>query len=933
MHVPQNDPSRLARAIQLGLQFRDSGRTDVEAFLREHESLRELLEPIVCGDGQDEAAGPETLASDAGPGTSSPGRHFGPYLLQRELGRGGMGAVYLASQPGLDRRLAVKVVTAPSVLVSERTLLRFQREARLLATLDHPNIVRVVDAGVQDGVPFFAMDWIRGASLAELLAAVRRAGAVVDRIATLRAALLGAVARQGEDGEPDCSPLPGDYVTTVVAFAAEVAEALDHAHEHGVVHRDVKPSNILVRQDGKAMLVDFGVARADDGAMRTATGDLVGTPSYMAPEQLQGGVVDRRTDVWALGATLYEMLTMRLPFVGDNQARVVQQVLQADLVDPRLVDPSVGKDLAAVLHRALTKDPEHRYQSARALAGELRAVLAGQRVQARLPGPLEKLGRFVRRDPWRAMASVVGIATLVAAVAVDQGLAADLRAESRRKQEALAEAHRLSIAVRLDRAVEAARAFRWPDLAAIPALEAWQREHRDRLQAELEPMVAMLERLRHEALPYGSDEAMADREKHPATAVLTRLMDELAAIEAIPADQRSEAVTTRREQLLHDRLALQASIEAGRSWRFAAADRQFLHDEVARTVDRLRAFLAPTGLAAQLANRAAWAAESHRRCIEEAASTWHAVAAELAAEPRFAGWQLSPQRDLLPVGKDPRSGLWEFVHLPSAQRGQELPQRGADGSLRLGDGNGIVFVLLPGGTFVMGAQANASDQPNFDPAAEPIEGPVATVTLAPFFMSKFELTRSQWACLTDGESLVIPTHAKPPGLAPAEGVTQQRALAVLATVGLELPSEAQWEYACRAGTDSPWHFGTRARASQYANFAGKSAPPGAPRDADVDDDGHRHLVDPGTFEPNAFGLHDMHGNVDELTSDRLGHLALRRDDGRSTGQAPFDEARIVKRGGSNHSRLVDCRASRRAYVRATAVMPSGGLRAARSVTR
>ena len=263
--MSQADPPsrRLANAIRLSLAFRAAERSDVEAFLAEHHELRELLEPMLAFDAEAGAANDTTVPitpETANLGEPTAGQSLGGYRLVRELGRGGMGTVFLAWQRSLDRPVAVKVLSSPTQRVSERALWRFRREARILAGLDHPGIVKVLDTGVHQGVPFLVMELVAGASLATVLGAVRRAGLAQADGDVLRAAVLGSAEDEGSVAMP--WRLPTDYGKAVATIVAGIAEALHAAHAAGVVHRDVKPGNVLLRRDGQALLADFGRSTA-----------------------------------------------------------------------------------------------------------------------------------------------------------------------------------------------------------------------------------------------------------------------------------------------------------------------------------------------------------------------------------------------------------------------------------------------------------------------------------------------------------------------------------------------------------------------------------------------------------------------------------------------------------------------------------------------
>ncbi|MCA9516600.1 MAG: protein kinase [Myxococcales bacterium] len=298
-------------------------------------------------------------------------RRLGPYELRRELGRGGMGVVYQAYHHALRRECAVKLLQSTrNEVVAERFVLEGQAAARLGK---HPNIVGVFDAGVIDGTAYIAMEYVEGEPLDAILA------------------------RRGRLPEAE-----------VLAIGEQVARALAHAHRHGIVHRDMKPGNIMIDRDGTPQILDFGLAKdlgVTDSAMSVA-GHIMGTPNYMPPEQAdhRRGSVDARTDVYSLGATLYHAASGRMPFSAERVVDVIVQVLTRD--PPRLRGTGVSADGEAVIARAMEKEKRHRYQSATELADDLARVLHGDAPKARPVGPVGRLWRRIRRRP--------GIAVLVA---------------------------------------------------------------------------------------------------------------------------------------------------------------------------------------------------------------------------------------------------------------------------------------------------------------------------------------------------------------------------------------------------------------------------------------------------------------------------------------------------------------------------------------
>lgn len=266
-----------------------------------------------------------------------PGKRVGVYVLEEEIGRGAMGVVYRGRQVTLDRVVAVKVLLE-SLVSDESFVARFIREARLVASLNHPNIVHVYDAGRAENLLFFAMEYISGPTVTQLLK------------------------QQGK--------LP---VSQAVEIAAQVAAALEYAHvEARMVHRDIKPENMMLDRWGKVKVVDFGLARVAGVNTITRVGTVVGSLYYVSPEQLLGRQLDGRADVYALGVALYEMLTGKRPFLGKNLAELSRAILTGPLEAPSTLEPAIPADVEAILLRALERDRERRYSSAGELEAELR---------------------------------------------------------------------------------------------------------------------------------------------------------------------------------------------------------------------------------------------------------------------------------------------------------------------------------------------------------------------------------------------------------------------------------------------------------------------------------------------------------------------------------------------------------------------------------
>ena len=412
---------RLKALLDQALELPEEQRTAfVEQATVGSPELREELLAMLAGAGADDSV----LHTPAGPREHSAGvsgRRLGDFELVSELGSGGMGVVWLARQVSLDREVAVKVLPHSPVL-TERAIARFQREARAAGRLSHPGITPVHSVGRDGDTHFFAMEYIPGHDL--------RHEIELQRDGTGRAPHVGPFL------PPQSSPHAIAAVATVVR---DVARALQHAHEHGVVHRDVKPHNILLDRAGHPHLVDFGLARDESFGSLSRSGDLAGTPHYMSPEQVKRGTtrVDHRTDVFSLGVVLFELLTLRRPFEGRTSQDVLHRISLSEPPPLRRMNVRVPRDLATVCAKALAKDPDKRYASAGALADDLDRFLRHESVLARPEGALSRMLRAARRHQ---LVSAAIVALILCALAWK---VAGVRADGLQTDQQLASLERL----------------------------------------------------------------------------------------------------------------------------------------------------------------------------------------------------------------------------------------------------------------------------------------------------------------------------------------------------------------------------------------------------------------------------------------------------------------------------------------------------------
>lgn len=374
---------------------------------------------------------------------------LGDFRLIKQIGRGGMGIVYEAEQLSLRRRVAVKILPFASML-DPRRLKRFQNEARAAAMLEHAHIVPVYFVGQERGIHFYAMQLIEGQSLAQVIQEMGSASALGGNAKASSPAMAvklhnaksqdtsadnSNTAADSTDSRPSdrgfllhpsrggTSAYRREFYGTIAVLGAQAAEALQHAHDHGIIHRDIKPGNLLVDSSGKLWVTDFGLARLEAHESMTVEDDVLGTLAYMSPEQLSAEAsIDFRSDIYSLGATLYELITRQRPFFRRGDLKKPATLIHADIPPASRYDPDIPLDLQTIVLKAMSQEPADRYLTAQAMANDLRSYAAGTSIRARPPSYTERLVRWSRKHPRISVAGgllglallmVLGLSTLV----------------------------------------------------------------------------------------------------------------------------------------------------------------------------------------------------------------------------------------------------------------------------------------------------------------------------------------------------------------------------------------------------------------------------------------------------------------------------------------------------------------------------------------
>ena len=436
---------------------REIGADEYASRFPGHEALIEAEFRRLLADPSETAKVSRRRHGRGGASAATHGLVLGRYRLLEERGRGAQGSVYLAEDTELGRKVAIKVLSGLGAL-SERARLRFAREATVVSKLDHPGICPVYDFGEDDGGLFLVMALIEGVTLARAIDDTRRA---VQEGQSVRGVVLPA------------GPGPSDRVARILWTVESIARGLHFAHERGLVHRDIKPGNVMLGEDGQPVLLDFGLAHDEhsEGMTLTHPGELMGTPAYLAPEQIRAVAVgfDPRADVYALGVILYECLTLNRPFQAATREGLYRSVLTQSIPDPRVQHQGLASDVVVILETALEKDVDRRYQSALALAEDLRKVRACLPIAARPPSLGYRLAKFARRNK----AVVGGVVGTLAALAIGMiGMTVLWRQSAEHAQRAQWQAYKMSIVAAADAIDEQ------EDRRAHSYLDAAPAEHR-----------------------------------------------------------------------------------------------------------------------------------------------------------------------------------------------------------------------------------------------------------------------------------------------------------------------------------------------------------------------------------------------------------------------------------------------------------------------
>ncbi|MBK7643310.1 MAG: SUMF1/EgtB/PvdO family nonheme iron enzyme [Planctomycetes bacterium] len=862
------------------------------------------------------------------------------YEVLGEIARGGMGMVLRVREKGLERELAMKrsfgigELAPPMQPLRAQLLRRLLDEAWILSRLDHPWIVQLHELGIDpQGRVYFTMPLVRGRTLTEIF----------------------ALARAGREGW---------NLERALSLLQRVAEALSFAHTSGIVHRDLKPDNVMVGRFGELQVMDWGLARSLgpaaparaagthpteaaelelDSAL-TLGGDVLGTPAYMAPEQAQGHSAEASplADVYALGAMLYELLAGERPYHEHGRHLRARELLEYVKAGPPWPIDNLAGDqpagLLAICTKAMQREPSQRYASMESFANDLRAFRGGRVVLALESGAWAELRRWIGRNKRVAAAIGFGFLSLCAAAAIT--FVVERRADLR---------VRFWADRRGPAALRAVAKGLWPARPEkIADFDAWLAEARE-LVAREENFPRELAQLRQRERPPTAERlsvARARLEAERATVFLELrgVEDELDQLakhsDELGARQGRLVWLERREALRKRQAELDRRQPDDLVHEYADPADTRRDEQLSALIEELRGLTDPRPFEDTIADverRREIAASIERRSITEHRAEWSettAAIADPAQSPRYAlPWgvpRITPQTGLVPLGRDPATGLWEFGDLYSG----ELPVRGSDGRLRFDERSGLVFVLLPGGRTTMGALHEGESLEGVDlepdPDAAPQEGKAhANLRLEAFFLSKYEMSQAQWQRLTGASPSYYSVGKKfeqDPTVDwcyPVEHISWDRAREVLGCFGFELPTEAQWEYAARGGTRTRFWWGPDlGGACGRVNVHGCDVAH-VPMSKRVDD-----------FEPNPWGFYCILGNVGEWTADNYWttYRWSFADDG-TARQLSADSGLRVARGGDYGCDAKNMRVTRRVDVPPDQPVNSIGVRPMRRIQR
>ena len=840
-----------------------AGSPRIDAYLERE--LADGTEPTVDHSPSDSAW--SELLEGLAKHSPGPGR----YRRRGEIARGGMGAILKVWDDDLKRSLAKKVLLAHPRAADkqgDQSLGRFLEEAQVTAQLEHPGIVPVHDLGVdpEDGV-YFTMRLVRGRDLRQVFQQVR----------------------DGTDGW---------NLTRALGVLLKVCEAMAYAHSRGIVHRDLKPANVMVGRFGEVYVMDWGLARVlgkeSDGERRgntpppadltgvttlrdtlcdpgsdsplfTQDGSIVGTPAFMSPEQARGELdrVGPASDVYSVGAILYQLLGGRMPYASEDGLplanRALQQLLEAPPTPIAQIATDSPAELIAICEKAMARDPEQRFADMLEFGEELRAYLEHRVVRSYRTGAVPEFLKWVQRNTATAGALAalvcVGLAATLAVAWQQHRLAAQTR-----------RAHDFREAPAL---IEELNRIGPLDARSLPAIESWL--------ASAEDLVSRLPEYRAEfeaSLAAADGDASLPVEDEFAIAHEEYLRIEFEAELALATTGEQDGTPLEPDRIAGafevlpqvierrtERIAKLQTLALPRAT-FEDPPAQKQHDRLRLLVRALTSLAAPGYGELAVMRRRLDAVRDLDQTLEH--PRWKAALASIAdpeQSPAYRGLELEPQLGLVPLRRDPASGLWEFLHVLSG----DLPEFDEQGVPRMHGDAGIVMVLIPGGEFLMGAQKDLPSLPNYDPLAEPTEAFMRTVHLAPYFISKYELTLGQWHRATGHYQAYLAPGVRANASSrisyahPVNQVPYAECAEVLNLWGLSFPTEAQHEFATRAGTTAPY-VSSPSFVTARPGFNSWDPLPQQPRSA-VDGEYFTARVD--AYPANPFGLHNMLGNVRE----------------------------------------------------------------------